>query len=553
MTTAPRQVKIDAGRGAELSIANQDFTLHESRLCEIDRKLPPDLYTLTVRVAGHVAEYDLVIDPSDDIRIVPDDGVVIKKSAGGVRITVAQPAFASAAPLRQTSRSHEYQGDFVEQISNHPVNLLGATDAGPAGEVLLSARAWKHASTDPADLGLSVTLMNSEGEIVTDLCKDGTREAEGDPVVARAVRLPPGWFRLRIARRDRPVVEQSLIVCAGWQTQVFFLRQQMPRDRMRVSLMMQATGQRSLGKTLFQPRSVGADGVAGPRLTELALIGLARGRSVVSAEQLDDMLQKKFTDPMLGIYGAHLLVDKPDLLRVVVTNLRRLLRGTKHPDVEALALRVPKLADSATIEYPPMLTASWRSIISRSARHPEVVPRGSINASIARRLNGTGVWLWWTSSEDPIRAEPPPRGPAKPRAALAAIVRRPPPLRVAKTEEQSALLRMIPREGVDSRHAKQALQSVVETMGMPRVLIEDIAAEMLGRPGSERKTPSRLASIVANPGRRLPSPVIAIQEIIPTHVGTVSRVAAGVLDHQRRARTAEPSRSAARASARRRP
>jgi hypothetical protein len=534
MTTAARQIKIDAGRGAELSIANQDFTLHESRLGAIDRKLPPDLYTLTVRVAGHTAEYDLVINAGDDVRIVPDDGVVIKKTTGGVQIDVAQPAFASAAPLRETSRSHEYQGDFVEHISNHPVNLLQAK-GGPTGEVLLSARAWKRSSKDPSDLGLSVALMNSDGAIVTDLVKDGTHEATGDPIVARSVRLRPGWFRLRIARRDRPVVEQSLVVCAGWQTQVFFLREQVPRDRMRVSVMMQATDQRHFGKTLFQPRSTGADRVAGPRMTELALIGLARGRSVVSAEQLDEMLHQKFTDPMLGIYGAHLLIDKPDLLRVVVTNLRRLLHGTKHPDVEALALRVPKLAESATIEYPPMLTASWRNIVSRSAKHPGVVPRGSINASVARRLNGTGVWLWWTSSSDPIRAAPPTRRSVKSRAALATILRRPPPLRAARTAEHAALLRMIPREGVHSDHATLAVQSIVEAMAMPRVVIEDLAAELLGQPGSGRKTSPALVEIAAVevPRSRPASPVLEL----------LGGAADRVFDDQPRARGAEPNRS----------
>ena len=489
MKSAAHRVEIDVGPGAEVSIANQDFTVHESGLGEIVQKLAPDLYTLIVRVAGHTTEYDVVVSAGDDVRIVPDAGTVIKKTRSGVRIEIAQPAFASAAPLRETSRSHEYQGDFVERISDHPVDLLGVTRTGPAGEVLLSARAWKASSAEPSDLGLSVAVLSSDGEVVTDLCADGARHSQGDPIVAHAVRLPPGWYRLRIARRDRPVVEQSLVVCDGWQTQVFFLREHVPRDRMRVSVMMQSTSQRKLGKTMFQPGSDDPTSTAGPRMTELALLGLSRGRSVVDAEQLEEMLQEKFTDPMLGIYGAHLLGEKPQLLQAVVTNLRRLLRGTKHPDVEALALQVPALADSAAIEYPPMLTASWRNIISRSVKDPQVVPRGSLNAAIARRLSGTGVWLWWTTASGPLATAPTAGSAAKSRAALTAMVRQPPPLRAAKTAEQVSLLRTLPRDGVSSHHAPQVLQCVVETMGMPRTVVEDVAIEMQAPPRSAPRAP----------------------------------------------------------------
>src|SRR5262249_21369119 len=116
------------------------------------------------------------------------------------------------------------------------------------------------------------------------------------------------------------------------------------------------------------------------RLVDLARLGLRGGRQVLSDEVMRDILDGKFRDPMLGLFGAHLLLlwqqqsagqrprkasaEAPTLGRrptdgltlagvdeylhglygkgvafgTVVEDLRRLFGRGRHPDVEALAL-----------------------------------------------------------------------------------------------------------------------------------------------------------------------------------------------------------------------
>ena len=85
---------------------------------------------------------------------------------------------------------------------------------------------------------------------------------------------------------------------------------------------------------------------------EAARTALIDGRNLLaegSGPELDQLLVSKFTNPIAGIIGAHLMLIaraqkvadprfSPQMFDIVIRNLRQLV-GTDHPDVEALAFQ----------------------------------------------------------------------------------------------------------------------------------------------------------------------------------------------------------------------
>lgn len=142
------------------------------------------------------------------------------------------------------------------------------------------------------------------------------------------------------------------------------------------------------------------------RLAEAARMALSNRRKILSQE-MRDMLRYKFENPMLGIFGAHLLLleKEPDveLFRVVVTNLRKMV-GHKHPDVEALALKLNEQSDFR-FETPPMLQRSWSLICEATAERPELVAEDSLLAQLAQRRWGNSNWLTWLMPEPESRLQ----------------------------------------------------------------------------------------------------------------------------------------------------
>jgi hypothetical protein len=153
------------------------------------------------------------------------------------------------------------------------------------------------------------------------------------------------------------------------------------------------------------------------RQGELARLALANGRKVLSADILQ-ILGGKFGNPMLGIFGGHLLLmdaspairaaggavvtpeKKPDLglLAQVVLNLRGLV-GVSHPDVEALALACGGTAHR--FSTPPMIRRSWALVVDRTVSESDLVPIGSLAADAAAHVLSDEPWLVWTSGDAP--------------------------------------------------------------------------------------------------------------------------------------------------------
>ena len=168
-------------------------------------------------------------------------------------------------------------------------------------------------------------------------------------------------------------------------------------------------------------------------LAEVARIALTDERRVMS-DQLMAMLDGKFENPMLGVFGAHILLLSLDRaasettadranapaeaapaprlelplqakdLDVIVQNLRRLV-GDRHPDVEALSLRAsdPALRHRKPLTEPPMLRRSWSLFVAASNDAPSLCPPELWKR--IRQMRPAPPYLTWlpaTSRADPV-------------------------------------------------------------------------------------------------------------------------------------------------------
>jgi hypothetical protein len=260
------------------------------------------------------------------------------------------------------------------------------------------------AAQSPAELGeLSLMLTFPSGVPECSLCGnlrirdyDGKQLAllsreqlnSGDRWVS--LNLAPGCYLLQSPGGPpgrQTIIEQCLFVGAGWRTEVMVpVREDCP-DAGNATVFM------------LKPE----DGEPGPddfSFAELARQTLASSRNAsatMGAGSIRAMLGGKFQNPMLGIYGAHLLIRDPDfdrsLLGEVIGNLRNLVG--RHPDVLSLCL----LMDDASggpiqFRWPPMLRSSWNLIVQTGAQ-AGLIPQGSYVSRIGANLWGSSAWLEW--------------------------------------------------------------------------------------------------------------------------------------------------------------
>ena len=197
-------------------------------------------------------------------------------------------------------------------------------------------------------------LRRPDGATVAELRNLSMEVGSGaDPARAATIEVDPGAYVLGWYDYDAAVgAEQAVYAVAGWQTQVFLLREP-DEDR---------GGSYSVSMLMTRSRFNPDDSMA--RTVEVARSALAEERSVASST-ISESLFVKFENPMLGLFGAHLMLLSREAERKaaaeerrsmskkrprapvqfrqeqfdeVVRNLADLL-GPDHPDVVALATR----------------------------------------------------------------------------------------------------------------------------------------------------------------------------------------------------------------------
>ena len=233
------------------------------------------------------------------------------------------------------------------------------------------------------------------GKVVIDL--GDSQFHHGDVRVSCAnVEVAPGAYLLRARTSGIGTYEIPIHACNGWQTAVFVqsrpllvgTKSALFADIPQASIFLFRNGERW---TLNDP-SV--------RLTEQAKWLIRQTRPIISDDVVQNMLEMKRFNPMLGIFAAHFLQMRADtnwdLLGSVLRHLGSLLDS--HPDLVALDSTMPrdrKLFATPEFAFPPMLRASWRLVVKSVELGGAVIPEGSFSDSIFEELPRGSLWLSW--------------------------------------------------------------------------------------------------------------------------------------------------------------
>ncbi|SDX93884.1 hypothetical protein SAMN05444358_1181 [Ruegeria halocynthiae] len=383
----------------EIFVVATDFALLGRGARRLEQDLRAGIYK--VRAVSGRSEWQRVV-------VLRDDMV----------IEVPKIEFGSAAPLARTNRTHESHMAAAEQAI--PPDQRGATSA-PTGALSLGrgrqpshdgsfvfmARWWTpwddigpkklddpskgaRLSTGGGRRLLSLSSSESEGRHVrsTDAGRYIAPEAawfsgdlSKDRYAGVSLNAEPGIYTLGLSDGEG-MTEQTVTILPGWRTHVFALYEPPvddggeawygPRKRLVDVSIHIARGSLSMEDDLV-------------RLTDAARLSLADERSVATNELLK-FVRGKFENPMLGLYGAHLLlllrkkasaasIERPveyngSLFQEVVGNTAQLF-GNDHPDI--IALREIE-AEAKPLTGLPMLSHSWARLLSASADAPKLIP-----------------------------------------------------------------------------------------------------------------------------------------------------------------------------------
>jgi hypothetical protein len=412
-----------ADEGTEIFVIDGGFRRVATAIGHMETDLLPGLYTVKFKRGSALAQVDADLFPGSGPVRVQAPGETLK--------------FTSAAPMEQTLTSHEYHQAAAADMSRKTPQRVGP---GKGSRLFLFVRdIGVDGIGNPAE---NMTLHDLRGRKVADFAALGETQYGHDRASAAwygcHLELSPGFYRLRAPGGDRPGLEQALVLASDWQLQVFVVRRQ------KTGSDVQHPGETVdlAAGTLFMARpGLGFNpGDPSVQFTELARQGLTSGRIPVTGNDLMQMFAGKFENPMLGLFGAHLLMpllaggSQPRLIRPsdpeilkenraiqlvlgiaadgmlgpethqrlrqlldeVTRNLERMLGN--HPDVYALrkALAGDQRQASSFQEsiMPPMLRRSWDTLMRMDPRYAHA-KAGSFAERIADRLWGGGPWLVW--------------------------------------------------------------------------------------------------------------------------------------------------------------
>jgi hypothetical protein len=401
-STSPREPPMSSAEGVEKVTLRVRTADRESEIYVVDGH-----FELAARGKGSVESFQL--DPGIyKVKVrsgfeAQEAHVVLRPGEKEVEKTFAAIEFASPAPLDHTSKSHDFHVDAAQRESRE-VHV----HAGRGSSIFVFAREWTgptRTSGAPAVTGnpaAGLTLLRTDGALVADLGAEAALTADWDPCAGCSIALDPGEYLLRLKLPSGETLEQTVVASRGWQTQLFLLLREYgtgPQGALDGGETKRMADLVS-SSILLAPLGLGFTADSQElRQLELARLGLANERLVLPDDAVNELLAGKFENPMLGIYGAHLLLldDKrrdDRLLHLVIANLRRLL-GREHPDVEALALAVHGSPGSYVFHTPPMLQRSWKLIVEASVRSPDVLHPHSLASRVSSHLLSEGPWLLW--------------------------------------------------------------------------------------------------------------------------------------------------------------
>jgi len=329
--------------------------------------LPPGLYTVRAQLGGLQLQKTISVPETTSLNLTPE--------------------IYSSTPIDGAATTHEYYHDPAQTWSVQQTATLPSLGVG--GWLFVFVRLSSFNSPRNGDLANGLTLRGAKGELILDFAAPGLSQKD-DQFGWTLVSTPiaPGFYRLR--HEGEETRETSLYVYPGFSTQVFITYFHRPRlEQMRAFL-------RPLGQP-FQASDIET------RAVDLALLGLQNGISSISqtlprADQRN-LLDGKFLNPMLGLIGAHWLLEDPSaqpaFVDMVLTNLRMLLGPA--PDVIALEIATAKRFKKPTLPVEPVLTPPFlrRGLEILAQEQPQLISDGGLLESILTEMYLDSPWTSW--------------------------------------------------------------------------------------------------------------------------------------------------------------
>lgn len=373
----------------EITVIDHNFAGVERGIGKLITRLPAGLFKLRVRTGRNIEDTVLLLDR--DMASLTDN--------------INAPVRAMVAPISGTTTAHEYHAGAVDELAVRSeaerTKSVGETSGISLLVRMFSAEGASDAAMAPWD---KVRIVDARGNDVLVADQDVRAEVGQDPFALAATAVAPGQYLLRHildgadvtnpTAQDEVVLEQSLIVPVGWNLEVHVLRRVVDGKadiRPRIAL-----------HTVRQGQIIGEEERG---LLEIARIALADERPVLGIE-LEQLLIRKFDNPIAGILGAHLLIlgqengqmFEPGLLNTIVRNLR-ISMGDDHPDVEALSLRCTDerlRTKQRRMAHAPMFERSWRLLVEASYAEPRLLS----DRLVAQLLAPTALppYLVWAES-----------------------------------------------------------------------------------------------------------------------------------------------------------
>lgn len=363
--------------------------------------LESGVYKLKIRIGRDSHEVSFLLDR--DVTFAPNAEADKPIAAAALQIKIQRPRLATAVPLPGNARIHEYHvtaNQWADVLAVRPPVIFGAGLAPASAEIRLMARVWteRNGPASAARPWERVQLLDGQDRVIAQL-SDGIVLQRNDPLARTRVEVIPGHYFLRQKLEDGRQFEQSLIVAKDWAFEAFLLAVESAEAPGKSSV---ALARCSL---LMRQRFAQHPDQYSDEIVEAARVALADERSILN-EDLDNLLLRKFDNPLAGIIGAHLLILEAErtaggekrlsLLNEVVPNLRTLV-GMNHPDVEALSLRCPDpaLRTSWPFAAPPIFCRSWALMVEAAAREPQLVPM-----ALWQRIHAivpAGAYLAWAT------------------------------------------------------------------------------------------------------------------------------------------------------------
>jgi hypothetical protein len=397
---------------AEILLINSRFKLVARGASPLQEKVPAGIYSMKVRVGDEEREELFSVRPDE----APPNNAPFTRH-------VAAPAFSSAIPLADTATTHEYH---QAAASKYLANDAPTIHRGEGASIMVCVR-------DPARLPIDqerdryarnfsgFRLLDAQGAVVVDFDLEGERNVDARYMAAR-VNVAPGSYALAYERGDarlclplptalRPAPSPTWILQAYVPlVPVATGSIEMRPDFRDVAMAFGRTGEG------FQPHRFDW------QVMETVRKGLIDGRNYVGTSTMQDMLLGKFENPILGLYGAHLLLldpkADPSMIETVIVNSSRML-GENYPDVVALAWActhqttrplpqsLPAFKDVVgRVPGPPLLSRSWEPLVNALRETDPVACANSPVMRVAPNLVASKVFLSWQGKAASVEHAP---------------------------------------------------------------------------------------------------------------------------------------------------